>query len=133
MGCCLSVKNKFELQQKRDEYKNRKVNMAIIGKYRPKQVFIGDEMKLNAIQGLNSMCDCDIHISIGTNPMRIILSYVDYNDTYIKGQTFHIYKIGYKDIISIDEINQYDIYNSIQDYIYINKQEPKNDNYSVAI
>lgn len=133
MGSCFSTKNKFEVTQKRDEYKNRKVNMSKIGKYKPRQVFVGDEIQLNAIHGLNSMCDCDIHISIGTNPMRIILSYVDYKNSYIKGQTFHIYKIDYKDIITIDDINQYDIYNSIQDYIYINKQEPKNDNYSVAI
>ena len=84
------------------------------------------------------MCNCDIHISLGSNPTRIIISYVDINTKmniteYVKGQTFHIYKIMYKEINSIDNINQYDIYNAIQDYIYINGQIPKNDNYSVAI
>ena len=133
MGNCFSSKNKFEITQKRDEYKNRKVNMTVLGKYKPHQVFIGDETKLTPISGLNSMCECNIHISIGTNPIRIILSYVDYKNTYLKGQTFHIYKIDYKEVINIEDINQYDIYNAIQDYIYINKQEPKNDNYSVAI
>lgn len=133
MGNCFSSKNKFELSQKRDEYKNRKVNMTVLGKYKPKQVFIGDEFTLIPISGLNSMANCDIHLSIGTNPTRIILSYVDYKNSYVKGQTFHIYKIDYKEVISIDDINQYDVYNSIQDYIYINNQEPKNDNYSVAI
>ncbi len=44
------------------------------------------------------MSNCDIHLSMGTNPTRIILSYV-------KGQTFHIYKIDYKEVISIDDIN----------------------------
>ena len=79
------------------------------------------------------MCNCDIHISIGTNPTRIILSYIDIIDfNYNKGQTFHIYKIEYKEINNINDINQYDIYNSIQDYIYINKQEPKNDYYLAA-
>jgi len=135
MGNCICSKNKFIKTQMRDEYRNRKVNMSFLGKYKPKQVFIGDELKLiSIIPGLNSLCECDIHISIGNNPTRIILSYVDYlNDSYMKGQTFHIYKIIYKEITTIEDINQYDIYNSIQDYIFINKQEPKNDKYSVAI
>lgn len=51
--------------------------MTVLGKYKPRQVFIGDEFTLTPIAGLNSMCNCDIHISIGTNPTRIILSYVD--------------------------------------------------------
>ncbi len=33
MGNCFSSKNKFEIAQKRDEYKNRKVNMTVLGIY----------------------------------------------------------------------------------------------------
>lgn len=55
MGNCFSSKNKFEMLQKRDEYKNRKVNMTVLGKYKPKQVFIGDEFTLTPISGLNGM------------------------------------------------------------------------------
>jgi len=139
MGCLYS-KNKFIDYQIKDEYKKRKVHISKIGNYKPHQVFYGNETVLNNsyINGVNSMCECDIHISIGNNPTRIILSYVDINSKtniieFIKGQTFHIYKITYKEINSIEDINQYDIYNSIQDYIYINKQIPKNDSYTVAI
>lgn len=130
MGNCFA-KNKFISNQIKNEYKNKKVHISIIGNYKPKQVF---KENCEIIQGLNSMCNCDIHISIGTNPTRIILSYIDIIDfNYNKGQTFHIYKIEYKEINNINDINQYDIYNSIQDYIYINKQEPKNDYYLAAI
>jgi len=139
MGCLYS-KNKFIENQIRDEYKKRKTHISTIGNYKPYQVFYGNENNLNDsyINGLNSMCNCDIHISLGSNPTRIIISYVDINTKmniteYVKGQTFHIYKIMYKEINSIDNINQYDIYNAIQDYIYINGEIPKNDNYSVAI
>lgn len=135
MGNCFIKKNKFLKEQMKDEYYNRKVNMSTIGNYKPFQVFIGDEIKINeTILGLNSLCNCDIHISIGTNPTRLILSYVDIaeNNIYKKGQTFHIYKIEYKKISRIEEITQYDIYNAIQDYIYKNKQIPKNDNLIIA-
>lgn len=124
-----------------DEYKKRRVHISTLGNFQPKQVFYGEETNLNNfnINGLNSMCECDIHISIGNNPTRIILSYVDTkknigeNYNYIKEQTFHIYKIGYKELKSIDDINQYDIYNAIQDYVYINNQMPKNDNYVAPV
>jgi len=119
----------------KDEYYNKKVNMSSIGNYKPCEVFIGDEIKLmNSINGLNSLCGCNIHLSIGNNPTRLILSYVDFfgTDNYKKGQTFHIYKIEYKKISNIEEITQYDIYNAIQDYIYKNKQIPKNDNIIIA-
>lgn len=135
MGNCFIKSNKFLKEQMKDEFYNRKVNMNTIGNYKPFQVFIGDEIKINeTILGLNSLCNCDIHISIGTNPTRLILSYVDIteNNIYKKGQTFHIYKIEYKKISRIEEITQYDIYNAIQDYIYKNKQIPKNDNLIIA-
>ena len=135
MGNCFIKKNKFSKKQMKDEYYNRKVNMSIIGNYKPYQVFIGEEVKINnTILGMNSQCKCDIHISIGNNPTRLILSYVDMNEIniYKKGQTFHIYKIEYKQITNVEEITQYDIYNAIQDYIYKNKQIPINDNLIIA-
>ena len=135
MGNCFQKSNKFQIKQMKDEYYNKKVNMSVIGNYKPYQVFIGDEIKISkTILGLNSNCDCNIHISIANSPTRLIISYVDGNiENYKKGQTFHIYKITYKELINIEEITQYDIYNAIQDYIYLNKQFPKNDNTIVAI
>lgn len=135
MGNCFTKKNNFLKDQMKDEYYNRKVNMSSIGNYKPYQVFIGEDNKIiQSIQGLNALCNCNIHISIGSNPIRLILSYVDIieNNNYKKGQTFHIYKIEYKKLSKIDEITQYDIYNAIQDYIYKNKQIPKNDNIIIA-
>lgn len=135
MGNCFTKNNKFLKEQMKDEFYNRKVNMSSIGNYRPYQVFIGEDNKITeTILGMNSLCNCNIHISIGTNPTRLILSYVDIteNNIYKKGQTFHIYKIEYKKISRIEEITQYDIYNAIQDYIYKNKQIPKNDNIIIA-
>jgi hypothetical protein len=135
MGNCFQKSNKFIKNQLKDEYYNKKVNMSIIGNYKPYQVFIGEEIKISkTILGLNSNCDCDIHISIANNPTRLIISYVDgKNENYKKGQTFHIYKITYKELNNIEEITQYDIYNAIQDYIFINKQFPINNNTIVAI
>lgn len=134
MGNCFGKSNQFQKNQLKNEYYNKKKNMSILGNYKPYQVFIGDEIKINkTILGLNSLCECDIHISIGTSPTRLIISYVDNLQTYFnKGQTFHIYKITYKEISNIEEITQYDIYNAIQDYVYINKQFPKNDNLVAA-
>ena len=77
MECCFGKSNKFVRNQMKDEYNNRKVNMSIIGNYKPHQVFIGDEIRIEQITSLNSLCDCDIHISIANNPMRLIISYVD--------------------------------------------------------
>ena len=135
MGNCFQTSNKLIKTQSKDEYYNKKVNMSVIGNYKPYQVFIGDEIKISkTILGLNSNCDCNIHISIANSPTRLIISYVDGNiENYKKGQTFHIYKITYKELINIEEITQYDIYNAIQDYIFINKQFPMNNNTIVAI
>ena len=135
MGNCFQTSNKFIKTQSKDEYYNKKVNMSVIGNYKPYQVFIGEDIKISkTILGLNSNCDCNIHISIANSPTRLIISYVDGNvENYKKGQTFHIYKITYKELINIEEITQYDIYNAIQDYIFINKQFPMNNNTIVAI
>lgn len=132
MFCCLCYpKNKFLLSQMKDEYNEIKLHISKLGCFTPHQVYYDDMLIIN---GLNSMCDLDIHISIGTNPTRIILSYVNNNNSTItKGQTFHIYKIVYKEIKTISDINQYDIYNAIQDYIYTHKQFPINDSYIIAI
>lgn len=124
-------KNKFLLSQMKDEYNEIKLHISKLGCFTPHQVYYDDMLIIN---GLNSMCDLDIHISIGTNPTRIILSYVNNNNSTItKGQTFHIYKIIYKEIKTMSDINQYDIYNAIQDYIYTHKQFPINDSYIIAI
>jgi len=130
---CFSKKsNIFVKKQLKDEYYYKKVNIYDIGNYKPYKVFIGEDNIINnTILGLNSLCDCDIHISIGNNPNRIILSYVDITKNK-KGETSHIYKIEYKKITSIDDITQYDIYNSIQDYIYKNNQIPKNESLSLV-
>ena len=135
MGNCFQTSNKFIKTQSKDEYYNKKVNMSVIGNYKPYQVFIGEDIRITkTILGLNSNCDCNIHISIANSPTRLIISYVDSNvENYKKGQTFHIYKITYKELINIEEITQYDIYNAIQDYIFINKQFPMNNNTIVAI
>ena len=135
MGNCFQTSNKFIKTQLKDEYYNKKVNMSVIGNYKPYQVFIGEDIRITkTILGLNSNCDCNIHISIANSPTRLIISYVDSNvENYKKGQTFHIYKITYKELINIEEITQYDIYNAIQDYIFINKQYPMNNNTIVAI
>lgn len=131
MGNCFRKSNKFVNKQMKDEYNKNKVHMSILGNYKPKPVFIGEDME--KITSLNSMCDEIIHLDIGNNPTRIILSYVDEEcDKFKKGQTFHIYKIIYKDLKKKDEITQYDIYNAIQDYIYINKHSPKKDIYIIA-
>ena len=124
MGNCFGKSNKFINKQMKDEYNKKKVNMSILGNYKPKPVFIGEDME--QITSLNSMCDEIIHLEIGNNPTRLVLSYVDEEfDKFKKGQTFHIYKISHKDLTNKDEITQYDIYNAIQDYIYINKENPK--------
>ncbi len=110
-NCWFKNRNIFVKNQLKYEYYNKKVNIYNIGNYKPYQVFIGDDNNINkTILGLNSLCDCNIHISIGNNPTRLILSYVDIDiNTYKKGQTFHIYKIDYKQINDINDITQYDI------------------------
>lgn len=119
-NCFLKKRNSFVKRQLKEEYNYKKVNIYDIGNYKPYQVFIGEDNIINnTILGLNSLCDCNIHISIGNNPNRIILSYVDIINNK-KAETFHIYKVEYKKIATVEDITQYDIYNSIQDYIYKN-------------
>ena len=72
---------------------------------------------------------CDIHIAISNSPPRLILSYINNkNDKLLKGDTFHIFNITYKIINDINDITQYDIYNAIQDYIYLYNTIPDNTN-----
>lgn len=89
--------------------------MSIIGNYKPYQVFIGDEIRIEQITSLNSLCDCDIH-------MILIISYMDIDmGNFNRGFTFHIYK----------ELN--DIRDITQDYIYIKINNIlKNENLIVA-
>jgi hypothetical protein len=126
-----TILSKFINEQRKDEYKNNKMNMSYIGNNLPKNVYHGYTLEIdnnNIIQGLNSLCLCDIHIAITLKPSRLILSYINI-DSFGKtkrGDTFHIYNINYKTIETINDITQYDIYNAIQDYIYIYKNIPNN-------
>ena len=121
----------------KEEYKKNKMNMSYIGNNPPKNVYQGYTLDIennNIISGLNSMCLCDIHIAITHKPSLLILSYINIDRTgkSKKGDTFHIYNINYKTIETINDINQYDIYNAIQDYIFIYKNIPNNDSLIIA-
>jgi hypothetical protein len=136
--CCFRFNSlsKFINKQHKDEYYKKKKNMSFIGNNKPKSVYHGysNELKINdIIYGLNSLCLCDIHIAISNTPPRLILSYIniDYNnddkkEKLMKGDTFHIFNITYKTITDINDITQYDIYNAIQDYIYLYETIPNN-------
>jgi hypothetical protein len=140
---CLRWSNKKDLFavfaniQIKHEYKKTKMNMSLIGNHKPRSVYYGysnDIDEKDVIKGLNSLCKSEIHVAISLNPTRLILSYVNINKDgkIIKGDTFHIFNITYKQIKEVVEITQYDIYNAIQDYIYIYKIEPSNDNIIVS-
>ena len=139
-NCCRKVDKfeKFKKEQLKLEYKNKKISINKIGSYKPHSCYYSNSLLFNdsnIIKGLNSMCNHNIHISIAENPLRLILSYLNYSNkdnSLIKGDTFHIYIIQYKLIKTIEEITQYDIYNAIQDYIFIHKEEPNNNNLMVA-
>jgi hypothetical protein len=132
--CCFKFNSsmKFINKQHKDEYNKNKKNMAFIGINKPKSVYQGysNELKnTDIILGLNSLCLCDIHIAISNSPSRLILSYINNkNDKLLKGDTFHIFNITYKTINDINDITQYDIYNAIQDYIYLYNTIPNNTN-----
>jgi len=146
--CCFSINPllRFSNKQRKEEYNNKKKNMSFIGSNKPKSVYHGysNELKItDIIYGLNSLCLCDIHIAISNTPSRLILSYINSeysknndsidttsiihkNEKLLKGDTFHIFNITYKNISDIYDINQYDIYNAIQDYIYLYDNIPNN-------
>jgi hypothetical protein len=132
--CCFKYNSsmKFINKQHKDEYNKNKKNMAFIGANKPKSVYQGysNELKnTDIILGLNSLCLCDIHIAISNSPPRLILSYINNkNDKLLKGDTFHIFNITYKNINDICDITQYDIYNAIQDYIHLYNTIPDNNN-----
>jgi hypothetical protein len=133
MFCCFYQKNINLIlinKQKKEEYKNIKTHISIIGNHKPMSVYHGNKNIFNSddiILGLNSLCQNEIHISIGFNPNRLILSHIAINNENIKykDECFHIMKFENKNINNIYDITQYDIYNAIQEYIFINKKEPK--------
>jgi hypothetical protein len=135
MYCCFTKRDLLSLfvkNQRKYEYNKKKDNMSIIGNNKPKCVYHGysnDIKPTDIINGLNSLCLCEIHIAISNAPSRLVLSYVNISidNKLIKGDAFHIYNITYKTINDIYDITQYDIYNAIQDYIYIYKTIPSND------
>lgn len=116
-------------KQKKEEYQNKKIHISTIGNHKPMLVYYGNKHIFNSddiILGLNSLCQNEIHIAIGFDPTRLILSHITINDNIrYKDECFHIIKITYKKIENINDITQYDIYNAIQEYIYLNKKEPK--------
>jgi hypothetical protein len=123
MFCCFYKKNnntKFLKKQKYDEYYNKRKNMYDIGNFKPKSVYYNndDNNELLKIDGLCSLCDSDIHISIGKSPNRLIISYITNGK---KDVSFHIYKFEYENIDKINDITQYHIYTAIQDYLMNNK------------
>jgi len=125
MLMCLFSKNglhKFLKKQKYDEYKNKRKNMYDIGNYKPYSVYYTDSKdNLVKLDGLCSLCDGTIHISIGQNPNRLILSIVKLEDGIIKKDvSFHIYKFTYEKINDICEITQYHIYTAMQEYLINN-------------
>lgn len=118
MLMCLFSKNGLHKKQKYDEYKN----MYDIGNYKPYSVYYTDSKdNLVKLDGLCSLCDGTIHISIGQNPNRLILSIVKLEDGIIKKDvSFHIYKFTYEKINDICEITQYHIYTAMQEYLINN-------------
>ena len=133
MFCCFINNKKIDIinikKQKKDEFKNLKTHISTIGNYKPMSVYHGIKESFNSndiILGLNSLCQNEIHISIGFNPNRLILSHITtIEGIKYKDECFHIMKITHKKIENINDITQYDIYNAIQEYIYINKKEPQ--------
>jgi hypothetical protein len=137
MGLCFNKDKikKFVNKQKKEEYYNKRVNMFILGNYKPMAVYHGNKDFYNnqdIIMGLNSCCINEIHIALGINPNRLILSHIKIkNNIKYKDESFHIMLL-LNEINTIDEITQYNIYNAIQEYIIINKKEPKNDDFIIA-
>ena len=73
----------FLKKQKKEEYKNIKVNMYTLGNYEPMAVYYGNKeyyTNEDILKGLNAMCINEIHISIGNNPNRLILSHIRTQD-----------------------------------------------------
>lgn len=132
MFCCFckDTIKKFTNKQKYEEYKNKRKNMYDIGNFKPKSVYYSDienDNKLIKIDGLCSLCDSEIHISIGKSPNRLILSNIisEESSTNIKKDvSFHIYKFQYENIENINDITQYHIYTAVQDYLMNNKSVP---------
>ena len=127
---CFLIKDKlkkFINRQKYEEYKNKRKNMYDIGNYKPHSVYYNHtENELVKIDGLCSLCESDIHISIGKSPNRIILSYIiteELTKNIKKDVSFHIYKFLYETIEDINDITQYHIYTAIQDYLLNNKNQ----------
>ena len=132
MFSCFTNKNTNLMlikKQKKEEYNNIKTHISMIGNYKPMPVYHGNKNTFDSndiILGLNSLCNNEIHISIGFNPNRLILSHIAIEENVkYKDECFHIMKFENKKINNIHDITQYDIYNAIQEYIYINKKEPK--------
>jgi len=128
MGCFYSKDNKILLlrfikKQKKEEYQNKRKNIYDIGNHKPYSVYYTSGNNNIKLDGLCSLCENNIHISIGNNPNRLILSLLnkDENENIIKDSAFHIFKFTYEKIENIEQITQYHIYTAIQDYLINDK------------
>lgn len=122
------LKERYFNKQLKLEKKKKLKHLYDIGNFKPYPVYCGNSdilQETNKIEGLCSLCENPIHISIGTNPKRLILSHViDNNGEITKDECFYIMNI-YDNITSISDITQYIIYNAIQSYINENNKYPK--------
>jgi hypothetical protein len=136
--CCFTQKidvlkkKKDDLFKKQLKLENKKkfIHIFDIGNFKPCVVYYGNNDILtneNILNGLSSLCENPIHISIGFNPSRIILSHCKNNNVnIIKENSFYIMNlIEEENINDISKITQYHIYTAIQSYIYENKKYPK--------
>jgi len=131
MFCCCYNKNinKNIKKQKKDEYNNKKIHISILGNYIPMPVYFGNKhifTNEDILVGLNSLCINEIHISIGFNPNRLILSHIrNIEDNKYKDECFYIMTFDNKEVNNVVNVTQYDIYNAIQEYVLLNKKQPK--------
>lgn len=134
-GSTKDVKDKIKEQKQRyfkrqlcTESKQKIKHMFHIGNFTPHAVYSGTNHDLNskdAIAGLCSLCENPIHISIGFNPTRLILSHcIEIAGAVKKENSFFITNL-HLDVTDVSQITQYDIYTAIQLYIKEHKEFPK--------
>lgn len=123
-----AIRNKKHLKmQLREEGKGNLKHMFHIGKFKPHEVYCGNDDELDSkdvIAGLCSLCENAIHVSLGFNPTRLILSHVSKSSGVIKKEScFYITNVK-NDITDTSHISQYDIYCAIQSYIKTHNEYP---------
>lgn len=138
-NCCFKPKTDDEiLDIKKNNIFNKQLNkenkkvfkhIKDIGSFNPNEVYYGNDtnLKNNILHGLCSLCENPIHISVGFNPSRLILSHCSKKDNeIIKEDCFYIMNlIEQEKIDNVNKITQYHIYSAIQSYIYEKNEYPK--------